>query len=157
MKILVTIDGSKHALKAFRHAIDLASKLKEPAQFTLLSVHDDVALRHASRFVGQQAVDEYLAEISAQDMKGALTAARKAGIDVDRQTAVGHVAWTIADIARKGRFDLLVMGTKGRSAFGDWVVGSVAQRVAELSTVPVLLVRSSPRQAPPHRPRSVKD
>ena len=38
-------------------------------------------------------------------------------------------------------FDLVVLGSKGRSALKDLVIGSVAKRVIELSQVPVLLVR----------------
>lgn len=141
MKILVAIDGSKHAVKALKHAIDLSAQLKTPADITLISVHDDVALRHASRFVGRKAVDEYLAEISAEDMKGAVAACKKAGIEAKSTTAVGHVAQAIAEAGRKGKFDLIVMGSKGRSSLGDLVIGSVARRVSEMATVPVLLVK----------------
>ncbi len=39
--------------------------------------------------------------------------------------------------------DLLVMGTHGRHGFRRMVIGSVAERVARMSTRPVLLVRAS--------------
>ena len=34
-----------------------------------------------------------------------------------------------------------MIGSKGRSAFKDLLVGSVAQRVSEMSKVPVVLVK----------------
>jgi nucleotide-binding universal stress UspA family protein len=34
-----------------------------------------------------------------------------------------------------------VLGSKGRSSLKDLLIGSVAQRVSELSKVPVLLVK----------------
>jgi len=37
--------------------------------------------------------------------------------------------------------DVLVMGTRGLSALGSLLMGSVAQKVVHASTVPVLLVR----------------
>jgi len=53
----------------------------------------------------------------------------------------GHVATEIVDAAERGKFDLLLLGSKGRSALKDLLMGSVAKRVAELSKVPVLLVK----------------
>ena len=60
MKILVPTDGSKNALRAVKYAAKLAGELKSESTITLISVHDDTALRHAERFVGKKAVDEYL-------------------------------------------------------------------------------------------------
>ena len=54
---------------------------------------------------------------------------------------IGSVAELIAETAAKGKFDLIVMGSKGRTALKDLLMGSVAQRVAALSMVPVLLVK----------------
>ena len=41
----------------------------------------------------------------------------------------------------KGKFVLLVVGAKGRGSLKDLFVGSVASRLTELSTVPLLLVK----------------
>jgi nucleotide-binding universal stress UspA family protein len=40
-----------------------------------------------------------------------------------------------------GKFDLIVLGAKGRSGFGDLLLGSVAQRVSATSKRPVVLVK----------------
>jgi nucleotide-binding universal stress UspA family protein len=42
--------------------------------------------------------------------------------------------------------DLIVMGTHGRSGLNRWMLGSVAERVLRESPVPVLTVRSAPRE-----------
>ena len=47
----------------------------------------------------------------------------------------------IKEITRNKRFDMIIMGTKGRSAWGDTLMGSVAHRVACASKVPVLLIQ----------------
>jgi nucleotide-binding universal stress UspA family protein len=142
MKFLVAVDGSKNALKAVKTAIDLAKRLGgESSEIALISVHDDLALRNATHFVGKKAVDDYLASLSAQDMKSALAAAGKAGVRCTTLVKVGSVAAVIADTAQKDKFDMIVMGSKGRSAFKDLLIGSVAQRVSALATVPVLLVK----------------
>ena len=53
----------------------------------------------------------------------------------------GHIAAEIAKAASHGKFDLIVMGSKGRSALKDILIGSVAMRVNELASVPTLLVK----------------
>ena len=141
MKLLVATDGSKNALRAVKYAAQLLGKLGGAGSITLISVHDDVALRHARRFVGKQAVEDYLRELSEQDLVEARKALDEAGIVHDMIIRTGHVATEIAEAAARGKFDLLVLGSKGRTALKDLLIGSVAKRVAELSTIPVLLVK----------------
>lgn len=140
MKILVATDGSKHALRAVKHAVKLSAQLAEPASVTLISVHDDVALRHAQRFVGKAAVADYLREISEKDLAEARKVLDRAGVKHDMVIRTGHVAAEIAAQGTRGRYDLLMLGSKGRSALKDLLVGSVPGRVMELAKVPVLLV-----------------
>ncbi len=141
MKLLVATDGSDNALRAVRYAIDLLGRLSEPGSITLISVHDDVALRHARRFVGKEAVNEYLRELSDADLADARKVLDEAEVRHDNIIRTGHVATEIADAGSTGGFDMIVLGSKGRSALKDLVIGSVAKRVIELSKVPVLLVR----------------
>ena len=55
------------------------------------------------------------------------------------EVRTGHVAQEIVQCAKAGKFDLIVLGSKGRSAIADLVLGSVAQRVLATSDTPVLL------------------
>ena len=141
MKLLVACDGSKPSLRAVRYAIDLVGALSKGGRITLISVHDDISLSHVSRFVGKDTIDDYLRERSDKDLAAARRALDKAGIAHDMIIRRGHIAAEIADAAAKGRFDLVVMGSKGRSALRDLLIGSVALRVTELSPVPTLLVK----------------
>lgn len=141
MKLLVACDGSKPALRAVRYAINLIGALEKGGRITLISVHDDIALGHVSRFVGKGAIEDYLRELSDKDLATARRVLDKAGITHDMIIRRGHVASEIADAATRGRFDMVIMGSKGRSALRDMLIGSVAQRVSELSTVPTLLVK----------------
>jgi nucleotide-binding universal stress UspA family protein len=141
MKLLVACDGSKPALRAVRKAISLISALSKGGKVTLISVHDDTALSHVSRFVGKDAIEEYLRELSEKDLAAARRALDKASIAHDMIIRRGHVAGEIADAAARGRYDMVLMGSKGRSALRDLLIGSVASRVVELSPVPTLLVK----------------
>ncbi|HTJ96743.1 MAG TPA: universal stress protein, partial [Rhodocyclaceae bacterium] len=63
MKILVATDGSKTSLNAVKYAAKLSANLRSNDTITLVSVHDDVALRHASQFIGRAEVEDYLREL----------------------------------------------------------------------------------------------
>jgi sulfate permease, SulP family len=52
-----------------------------------------------------------------------------------------HVAQTIVSIAKKRPFDLIVMGTRGRSASAAVLLGSETEQVIIDTTVPVLAVK----------------
>ncbi len=141
MKLLVACDGSKPALRAVKYASELLKSMDGEGSITLISVHDSVALRHASRFVGKEAINDYLREISEQDLAAARKALDKAGVRHDMVIRTGHVAQEIANAGSRGKFDMIVLGSKGRSAVRDFLIGSIAKRVAEIATVPVLLVK----------------
>ena len=141
MKILVATDGSKNSLRAVKYAAKLIEDLKSTSTITLISVHDDVALRHAERFVGKKAVADYLRDLSEADLAESRKALDKTGVRHDMVIRTGTVGTEIAAAGHEGKFDLIVMGSKGRSALKDLLVGSVAQRVLEFAKTPVLMVK----------------
>jgi nucleotide-binding universal stress UspA family protein len=47
----------------------------------------------------------------------------------------------VADVATKGRYDLLVMGSHGHSSLANLVMGSVATKVLARCSTPALIVR----------------
>jgi nucleotide-binding universal stress UspA family protein len=142
MKILVATDGSKSALHAVKYAIKLVRQLASASNsITLISVHDDVGLRQAKAFVGAAAVADYLRDTSEAELKPARKLLDAAGIKHDMVMRTGHVAQEIVACAKAGKFDLIVMGAKGRRPIADLLLGSVAQRVLSTADQPVLLVR----------------
>lgn len=141
MKILVATDGSKHSLNAVKYAAKLTKNMRSTDSITLISVHDDVAFRHASQFVGKNEVEDYLRELSEKELKPARKVLDTAEVKHNQAIVIGHVSEEIVKFAASGKFDLIVMGSKGRSGFADLLVGSVAQRVLATATQPVLLVK----------------
>lgn len=142
MKILVATDGSKPALRALKYASNLVRQLSSTSSsITLISVHDDAGLRHAMAFVGREAVADYLRELSEKELRPARKLLDAAGIKHDMEVRTGHVAQEIVQCAKVGKFDLIVLGAKGRSAIADLLLGSVSQRVLATADTPVLLIR----------------
>ena len=141
MKILVGIDGSESSLTAAKYAIHLASEMRAETHITLISVHDDTALKHFKRYVPKGVIDDYLRELCDIDLKASKNYLDKHGINFDMIVEFGHPVEQILLVSERGGYDLIVLGTKGRSIFNDLLLGSVATRVASASSVPVTLVK----------------
>jgi nucleotide-binding universal stress UspA family protein len=66
------------------------------------------------------------------------------GLHTRGEIAHGKAAEEIIKYAENNKCDLIIMGTHGRSGVTLWTMGSVAEKVANHSAVPVQLV--SPRE-----------
>ncbi|AVQ85091.1 MULTISPECIES: universal stress protein [unclassified Variovorax] len=142
MKLLVAVDGSKNSLRAVKYAAKLAHLLRTSSnKITLVSVHDDTGLRHARAFVGKAEVADYLRELSEKELRPARKLLKDDGIGYDMEIRTGHVAQEIIDCATAGGFDMIVLGSKGRGALADLLLGSVAQRVLANAKQPVVIVK----------------
>jgi nucleotide-binding universal stress UspA family protein len=141
MKILLPIDGSKTSLNAAKHVAQLVSNMRSKCSVTLISVHDDFGLNHVKQFVSKSVVDDYLREISEKELKPAQKILDAAGVKHNMIIKRGHISKEILSTASKEKFDMIVMGAKGRGGMLDLLIGSVAQRVVSSAKQPVLLVK----------------
>jgi nucleotide-binding universal stress UspA family protein len=141
MKILVPVDGSKSSLNAAKYVGKLVSAMRSKCTITLASFHDDAGLGHVKQFVAKSVVDDYLREVSEKELKAAQKVLDLAGIKHSMVIKRGNVAQEIIALANKEKFDLIVMGSKGRTGILDTIMGSVAQKVSAAAKQPVLLVK----------------
>ena len=141
MKILLPVDGSKSALNAAKYVAKLTKELSSKCSVTLISVHDDVGLGHVKQFVANSVIDDYLREVSEKELKGAQKVLDTAGVKHSMVIKRGNIANEIIALANKEKFDLIVMGSKGRSGIVDAIMGSVAQRVSNNAKQAVLLIK----------------
>ncbi|GHO65299.1 universal stress protein UspA [Ktedonobacter sp. SOSP1-52] len=81
---------------------------------------------------------------SAEDAKNYLTHLAQtpavAGIATQQVVLYGEAASSLLAFAREQHVDMFVMSTHGRTGFKHWMLGSVAQKVARHSHVPVLIM-----------------
>lgn len=141
MKILLPVDGSKSALNAAKYVAKLTKQLSSKCTVTLISVHDDIGLGHVKQFVANSVIDDYLREVSEKELKGAQKVFDTAGVKHSMVIKRGNIANEIIALANKEKFDLIVMGSKGRSGIVDAMMGSVAQRVGNTAKQAVLLIK----------------
>jgi len=142
MKYLVAVDGSKASESAVKYAAALFKGMKGENHITVLTVQDDSSLKLFKKYSSKGAVDDYLREGADKNLAWAVKFLNKANVAHDMAIQYGHPSEQILKEAKAGAFDMIIMGTKGRSAWADTVMGSVAQRVAGASKKPVLLVKA---------------
>jgi len=97
-------------------------------------------LERVAAALGEDRVAQIHRENSEEALKGARGRLKRAGIAFDEAHTSGPAAYCISQKAAQGKFDLVLMGSHGRSALRNILLGSVTARVLSESTVPVLVV-----------------
>jgi nucleotide-binding universal stress UspA family protein len=143
MKLLIAIDGSPSSLNALRHAIRWTEGMVGPHHFGLLNVHTPPSVPFDIQGLSHGMINDYLERVSTEELAAARELAQATHLSFEILRRRGHPANEIVSVAVNDHFELIVMGTKGRSHFADTLLGSVAQRVASMAPMPVLLVPAS--------------
>jgi nucleotide-binding universal stress UspA family protein len=133
--IVIGLDGSEGAAATIPVAADLAKNGE--GEIVIAHVVErilgkgDMAPVHADE-------DEVKSAIAAEAEK-----LKADGVDARVEVAtmvLGGPARSIEEIADAAGADLIVVGSKGRSALGGLLVGSVPERLLRISKCPVLVV-----------------
>ena len=147
-RILVPIDFLPHSAEAVRHALDISNPFG--AEVVLLHVYQPAEYPMAPNEVVYDA--EQLERVTAT-VRARLEAVRR-HIDpsgrrrVTARVVQGSPAQAIVEASNREAFDLIVMGTHGRTGVGRLVSGSIAEEVMRRAPCAVLTVKS-PRPAQP--------
>ena len=137
---LIPIDGSPAALRALAVALH-ALRSHPDAQVHLLNVQAPLLHPWPGKLVSPDMIDAELRSDGEKLLVQAEIMALAAGIACVSHVSIGAVAAEITAYAAKHGCDAIVMGTRGMGAVAGLVLGSVAQRVVHLATVPVTLVK----------------
>ena len=92
-------------------------------------------------------VDEVIEEQIDQEhrykdiIRGAAAQARAEGITLKSHVLPGHAVPTICEFVDRERVDLLVVGHMGHSALYNRLIGSTTDRLVELASCAVLVVK----------------
>ena len=146
--ILVPTDGSERSREAADHAIEIARKFD--GTIHALSVIDDRGSGRMSQAVNELSHDaperremDQRREEAGTELTGEIAErAREAGVDAEGIVHSGDPADVITDYAQENGIDLIVLGARGRSAVGKFLLGDTAGKVARHATTPVMLIRT---------------
>lgn len=140
--ILIPTDGSENTKTATAHGLALA-KLSGAEVTALFVIDDDVYMTKSWGPIMPAAVPD-LTRVLEDEGKKAVAAVQtegeKMGVKVTTSIEWGSPASKI--IEDSGKYDLIVMGSLGRSGMSKFIMGSVAEKVVRFAECPVLVVKA---------------
>ncbi|MEM0466327.1 MAG: universal stress protein [Candidatus Thermoplasmatota archaeon] len=133
-RILVGFDGSEGSENALNKAMMLIS---EDGEIVLLAVVPtpsdtnfvDPKTTELLRKKAQALIDAVIKDIGEHDFT------------VTGMVVEGDIAGKIIDVANMLHCDLIVLGSKGTSELGTYLLGSIANKVVQYAHKPVMVVR----------------
>jgi nucleotide-binding universal stress UspA family protein len=138
-KILVPIDGSEHADLAMEKAKEFAEMFG--SSVVLLHVNDF----HQHMFNYNAGVEDHFIELFDQVSSNILECGKEKlaslGGRVSTVKLEGSVASSIIEYANKNDFDMVIIGSHGKGAIHDFLMGGVAHKILLHVNKPVLVVR----------------
>lgn len=133
-KILVGFDGSEGSEQALNRAMMIIDEYGElfllgviPKPSNKAFVDDEMyrKIKKKARIL----IDSVIADIGSHEY------------DIKGMVEEGDPAARIIDISNKLNVDLIVLGSKGTSKLGQYLIGSVANKVVQYAHKPVMIVR----------------
>ena len=147
-KILLATDGSETSMRAAKNAVSIGKKAG--ATVTAVYVVDVHRLAQLPGYAAMPGIKDNLMELMFKEGSEALEEiedmARDAGVAYERVVAEGDPGEELLKLCRDPGFDLIVLGTIGKSGLKRFLLGSVAEKVVRHSHVPVLAVPARDEQ-----------
>jgi len=144
-KILVPVDYSPSSKLALEWALVLADSMK--ASVHVLHTWEVPPYLRPDLTVWSGEISETLADHTHAEadkgMRAFLAAMKVEGRpNVTSQVLPGTPYATIVEVAKERGFDMIAMGTHGRSGVAHLLLGSVAEKVVRHAPCPVLTIRA---------------
>ncbi len=140
LKILLPVDGSDASNQAIKDFIQLLGDYKEMPEIHLLNVQLPL-YGNVSLFIDSENIAQYHQDEGMERLKVARQLMDQAEVSHQHHIIVGEPAEVIVAFAKEKLFDRIVIGPRGVSAINSLLLGSVTNKVVQLSTTPVLLVK----------------
>jgi nucleotide-binding universal stress UspA family protein len=136
-RVVWATDGSDTADQALAHARTLASEGGAPMlvvyceEWTMPGKGGGSLPVHANEDEVLKKIHDQVAELSKDGVEARLEITK---------AKVGGAAHSIAEVAEDEHADVIVIGSRGRTALAGLLLGSVAQRLLHIAPCPVLTV-----------------
>ncbi|MGI0059634.1 MAG: universal stress protein [Nitrosotalea sp.] len=135
-KILVALDGSMHSRRGMNEAISLARQ----SDGTITGIH--VISGFPKTFGVSKTHENKMNKMVGKFMSDARTNAGRHGLEFEEKILRSNdVVAAISNHARAGKYDIIIIGSRGQRSPKLEYFGSVANGILHDSKVPVLLVK----------------
>lgn len=135
-KILVPVDGSANSTRGLDRAIEIAKE--SDAEITGFYVF------HLPLAAGIKYTKKMKEEAQKKAVKAigpAMSRVQKAGAKFSYKTGGGNTGSEIVKFAKKGNFDMVVIGARGLGGAKEAFLGSTSNYVMHKTKIPVLVVK----------------
>ena len=141
-KILVAVDGSEVTEEIIDYAIEIA-KLSDAELYILhmISISAVSAPGPAPVAAPWIPLQNILREEGEKILSDVEKVIEKTGVPFNTEIQEGNPAEGILKYASEIDVDLIIIGTIGKSKLEKILIGSVTQKVLQLSTIPVLSIK----------------
>ncbi|MCK5659850.1 MAG: universal stress protein [Methanosarcinales archaeon] len=138
--VMIATDGSENINKAVEYALDIA-KLAN-AKVHALYVVDTAAFASIPMDAAWESMYEILHEEGHEAVASIQKMAEEMGLFAEGIVIEGHPAREIVEQSVDRGMNMIIMGTTGKTGWNRLVLGSVAAKVSQTSSIPVMVVRS---------------
>jgi nucleotide-binding universal stress UspA family protein len=140
-RILCPVDGSNASARGLRNAINMAVKLK--ARLTVMTVITDFAmpLGASRRSPDMAKIASDYEKMEREQFEQFIQGFDFQDVTWDKEVHFGYPADQIVQLASAADFDLVVMGSTGRSGLPRLLLGSTAEAVARRAPGCLLTVK----------------
>ncbi|MFA5772108.1 MAG: universal stress protein [Thermoplasmata archaeon] len=137
-KILIPTDGSEYTKLAVKKGLSLAKLLN--AEVTALYVINEAAFTAIPPDSLITDIYSLLKTEGENVLQYVVDEGAEMGVKVEKMITEGETAESIIEVGE--HFDLIVVGTLGRTGLSRLMIGSVAENVVRHATCPVMVVRA---------------
>lgn len=141
-QVLVAVDGSDTSNLALKAAAKLAKE--QNSKLFIAHVYDETAFSFKSRYPNAAELQNDFIDEGKNILLVAKKTTEQFGINVETVflESLKGISRALAEYAEKLPADIIVVGTHGRHGLDRLLLGSVAEKLVRLSSVPVLLIPS---------------
>ena len=140
-KILVPFDGSSYSMKAFKAALGVAKKHKSKVFVLSCLEKDNLGAWYIDKRINKQIISDakkYAKSFLIKLEKTASESQIPVSIKIQETKSI---AKEIIDFAESKKINLIIIGSHGQTGFNLLVLGSVSNKVSQLSKCPVLIIK----------------
>lgn len=137
-RILLAVDGSKHAERAAKVAKEMANCM-ELSELRIVAAYDPIP-PYLGEPNNQLVINARLDE-AQRILQEAVTNVGDIRGNIHTEMIEGSPAEAIIEVAKTHNSDLIIMGSRGLGRLAGLVLGSTSQKVVSHAPCPVLIVR----------------
>jgi nucleotide-binding universal stress UspA family protein len=141
--ILVPVDGSDFSKNALKTAVEIADKFN--SRVTVLhvisrSLAEVIGPPEALPMINETTIKEW-SKAGERVLEKTIESEGSTNVPLEKMLLWGNPSQIISEMIRKEHYDLVVLGSQGRSGIGEFFLGSVSERISRTVQCPVLIVK----------------